>query len=84
MSVHLIALIIAGLYLLASVVMLFLGGQLVRNDLNRAAAEREGVRRPVRVFLKTCVRFRMQLSNSSHGPSTVPRFSGGWRRANNH
>ncbi len=40
MTVHLIALIIVGLYLLAGVAMLFLGGQLVRNDLNRAAAKR--------------------------------------------
>ncbi len=40
MTVHLIALIIVGLYLLAGVAMLFLGGQLVRNDLDRAPAKR--------------------------------------------
>ena len=39
MTVHLIALIIIWFYLLAGVAMLFLGGQLVRHDLNRAAAK---------------------------------------------
>ncbi len=39
MTVDLIALIIMGFYLLAGLAMLFLGGQLVRHDLNRAAAK---------------------------------------------